>query len=244
MNRALRAEWTKLRTARGTAMLPFLAAALTVGLGTAISATAAPGTTSCAGGCDPVRISLSGVYLGQMAVVVLAVLVSTGEYHHGLLGTTLAATPRRLTVFAAKAAAVTVAVLPAGLLGVAGSLLAGRILLPGNGFTAAYGYPALSLAGGSVLRAASGTVLYLGLVALLSFGLATALRHTTAAVTTVLGLLYLAPVLAQFVTSEPWHGWIEKYAPMTADLGVLAGYTGAALVLGAVLFISRDAGGW
>jgi hypothetical protein len=71
-----------------------------------------------------------------------------------LIHTTLAAMPRRSVVLAAKA--------------VLGSLLAGRLILPGNGFTVAHGYPPLSLADGPTLRAATGSVLYLALVALLS----------------------------------------------------------------------------
>ncbi|MFD0535390.1 hypothetical protein ACFQY7_18185 [Actinomadura luteofluorescens] len=103
-------------------------------------------------------------------------------------------------------------------------------------------------------------MLYLTLVALLSLGIATALRHTAAALTTVLGLLYLFPLLAQFIGDERWHTRIERYAPMSAGLavqsttnlgdlpigpwtglGVLAAYAGAALLLGAVLFTTRDA---
>jgi hypothetical protein len=46
-------------------------------------------------------------------------------------------------------------------------LLAGRLILPGNGFTSAHGYPPLSLDGGPTLRAAVGSVLCLALTALL-----------------------------------------------------------------------------
>jgi ABC-2 type transport system permease protein len=253
VNGALPAEWTKLRTARATAWLPVAAVVLTVGLGAAVSATAAPGTTACAGGCDPARLSLSGVYLGQAAVVALAVLAVTGEYRSGLIATTLTALPRRLTVFTAKAVAVTAAVLAVGGLGVAGSLAASRILLSGSGLT-------VSLADGAVLRAAVGTVCYLVLVGLLSLGLATALRSSAAALTVVLGLLYLAPIAARLVADERWHARIERYSPMNAglavqatrDLGglpvgpwaglaVLAGWAAAALALGAAAFLVRDA---
>ncbi len=59
-----------------------------------------------------------------------------------------------------------------------GSLLAGRLILPGHGFTAAHGYPPLSLGDGPVLRAAAGSVLYLALIALLSLGIATIVRDS------------------------------------------------------------------
>ena len=44
---------------------------------------------------------------------------------------------------------------------------AGRLILPGNGFTGAHGYLTLSLAHEPTLRAAVGSVIYLALIALL-----------------------------------------------------------------------------
>ena len=259
MTRALRAEWTKLRTTRSTPWLAATAVVLTLALSTAVTAAAAPDTTSCAGGCDATRLSLSGVYLGQVPVVVLAALAVTGEYHTGLIANTLTADPRRLRVLAAKVAVVVTVVLGTGLLAVAGSLAVGRVLLPGNGFNATQGYPPLSPFDSATLRAATGTVLYLGLVALLSLGIGTAARSTTTAITTVLALLYLFPILAQFVPDQHWHARIERYAPMPAGLavqatynldglpigpwaglGVLTIYAGAATLLAAAVFTFRD----
>ena len=53
-------------------------------------------------GADPAKISLTGVYLGQVIVALLAVLAVGGEYGTGMIRVTLAATPRRLTMLAAK----------------------------------------------------------------------------------------------------------------------------------------------
>jgi ABC-2 type transport system permease protein len=239
----LRAEWTKLRTVRGTAWLAIAAVATTVAAGAA--------TAALTTGPDFTKAGLSGVYCGQVAIVVLAVLAMTNEYASGLVCTTLACAPHRSRVLIAKAATVTATTVGVGLLGVAGSLVAARILLRGEGFTATTG---------PTLRAAAGTVLYLGLVALLSLGVAAALRHTAPALTTVLGLLYLFPLLGQLITDERWHARIERFAPMSAGLAVqtttnledlpvgpwtglaiLAAYAGAALLSGAALFITRDA---
>ncbi|HET6214841.1 MAG TPA: ABC transporter permease, partial [Micromonosporaceae bacterium] len=90
--------------------------------------------------------------------------------------------------------------LAAGTIAVLACLLAGRLILPGHGFTPARGYPLLSLGDGPVLRAAAGSVLYLALIALLSLGAATAIRDSAAAIGVVLGLLYLFPVVAELVT--------------------------------------------
>ncbi len=51
-----------------------------------------------------------------------------------------------------------------------------------------------------MLRAAAGSVLYLVLIALLSLGLATAVRDSAAAIGLVLGLLYVFPILGLAVS--------------------------------------------
>src|SRR5205823_7918560 len=126
----------------------------------------------------------------EAVVAGLGGLVIGGEYGTGMIRPTLAATPRRTAVLAAKAAVVTAAVLGAATLAVPASLLAGRLILPGHGFTAANA-AALSLVDGAGLRAAAGSVLYLALIALLTLGAATALRDSATAVGLVLGLLYV-----------------------------------------------------
>lgn len=259
---AAHAEWTKLRTLASTAWLVLAAIVCTVLVGAAATASADASLCPTPAGCDydTTKLSLTGVGLGQAAVAVLAVLTMTSEYGTGTIHVTLAATPRRGTVLLTKAAVVTAIVLAAGTLGVLGSLAAGRAILPGNGFTAAGGYPPLSLADEPTLRAAAGTVLYLGLVALLSLGVGAVVRDTAGAVTAVMSLLYVLPIVATFVRDPDWQERLQQLAPMTAGLaiqatrgldqlpvgpwaglGVLAAYAGAATLLGGVLFTRRDA---
>jgi ABC-2 type transport system permease protein len=255
---ALHAEWTKLRTAPGTFWLLSAAVALTV----ADSAAAAAATRCPAAGCgqDPARVSLTGIYLGQVVVAMVAVLAMGGEYSSGMIRTTLTAMPRRATVLAAKAVLITGLMLAAGTLAVLGSLLAGRLSLPGHGFTAAHGFVPLSLADGPVLRAAAGSVLYLVLIALLSLGAATAVRDSAVAIGIVLGLLYLFPIVAAVVSDPQVQRHLQQIAPMTAGLeiqatvglrslpispwaglGVLAAWAAAALLVGGLLLRARDA---
>lgn len=260
--RTLHAEWTKLRTLPSTAWL--LLAAIVFFVLVSAATLAAVDTAHCPSPAecreDTTKLSLTGVQLGQLAVAVLAVLAITNEYATRMISTTLAATPHRATVLVTKAAVVTAAVLVAGVLGVLVSLGIGRALLPGNGFTASAGYPPLSVADGPTLRAAVGTVLYLGLVALFSLGIGTAVRDTAGAITVVVVVLYGAPMIASFVADPHWHDRLQRYAPMPAGLavqattgldrlpigpwaglGVLAAYAGAAMLLGAALFKIRDA---
>jgi ABC-2 type transport system permease protein len=71
------------------------------------------------------------------------------------------------------------------------------------------------------VRAVIGTILYLVLIALLSLGLATAIRDTAASTGAMLGLLYLPPILAQAV-SDPLRRHLQQIAPMTAGLAIQA----------------------
>jgi ABC-2 type transport system permease protein len=254
----LRAEWTKVRTVPETWWLVAATAVLTVAVSTAVVAVTrcGPGTACTA---DTTKLSLIGVQAGQAVVAILAVLAVTSEYSTGMIRVTLTAVPRRFAVLAAKAAVLTGLVLPAALVSVAGCLLAGREILPGQGFTAARGFGLLSLAHGPTLRAAVGSVLYLALIGLLALGVATMVRDSAAATGTVLGLLYLAPIIAVFVTNPVWQRRIERYGPTSAGLTiqdttgdhlpigpwggltVLAIWAAAALLAGLLLLRYRDA---
>ncbi len=262
MKRAVRAEWTKLRTVPSSAWLLVGTVLFTVALGAAVTATVTVSHCASPAECneDIAKMSLTGIGLGQVAVVVLAVLTVTNEYATGMIHTTLGAEPRRGLVLASKAAVVTAAVLVVGALGVAGSVLAARYILPGNGYTGANGYPPLSLADGPTLRAAVGSVLYLGLIALLSVGIAALVRDTAGSITAVLLVLFATPMVAGFISEPVWQQRLQRFSPMTAGLaiqstrsleslpigpwaglGVLATYAAGAAAIGAVVFRFRDA---
>ena len=215
---ALHAEWTKLRTLAGTAWLLAAAVVLTVGLSTVSAVTVTCDGARC--GEDPAKVGLLGVLAGQAVVAVLAVLAVGEEYGTGMIRVTLAAMPRREAVLAAKAAVVAAVTGAAGVVAVAASALVALVLEPGNGFTAANGYG--HLATGATLRAAFGSVLYLVLVALLGVGVTALVRDSAAAVGTVLGLLYLFPILAQVISDPAWHRHTMQLAPMQAGLDVQA----------------------
>jgi ABC-2 type transport system permease protein len=209
---AVRAEWTKARTVAATGGLVLAVAAVTAG----VSLVAVLAVRCPPGGCtgDPAKVSLTGVQVGQLVVVVLAVLAVGGEYSTGTIQAALAAVPRRERLLAAKAVVLVGLVLAAGTAGVLGSLLAGRLLLAGRG------YPPLHVTSAPVVRAAGGSVLYLVLVGLIALGVGTVVRHSAAATAVVLGLLYLAPIVAGAVTDAHWQRHIEQLAPMTAGLAV------------------------
>jgi ABC-2 type transport system permease protein len=252
--RATRAEWTKLRTVPSTGWLLFGAVGATVALGFAI--TSSLDYRHCAAPCliDPVKLGLAGVRLGQVAVVIVAVLAVTAEYATRTIQPTLAAVPHRTLVVLGKLVTLLGLALGVGVLAVAGAYVGARIALGGTGF----GVPTWT--DHLHLRAAVGAILYLELIAALGVGLGLLLRDTAAAVGAALALLYGPPVVAAFVSDPRWEHRILRYSPMDAGLsiqatrnfaaehigpwagiGVLAAYAGGAILLGLLVFQVRDA---
>jgi ABC-2 type transport system permease protein len=255
---ALRAEWTKAHTTQGAAWLLVAIIAITVGVSwfTVAVTTCEPG--AC--GRDPVPIALTGVQVSQVLAAMLAVLVISGEYSAGMMQSTLIAVPRRSAVFAAKALIVGGGVALAAVAAVCASLVIGAQLLPAAGFTDPDGASLLSLTDPATVRAAAGSVLYLVLIALLALGAAAAVRDSAATIGSVLGLLFLAPLMAQVVSNEQWQDRLLQIGPMTAGLavqatrgladlpigpwpglGVLATWTATGLAAGTLSFLRRDA---
>jgi ABC-2 type transport system permease protein len=253
MTRALRAEWIKLRTvpSTGWALVGLLA-------GTVLF-TALVCATASSGGCVPgtcddyvVVNSLTGVFVGQIAGVALGVLAIGSEYATGMIRTTFAAEPRRRLMLAAKALAVAVLALAAGLATALCSYLVGGALLSGKG------YPSLAFDEG--LAPVSVIGLYLTALALLGLGIGAVLRSTAGAITCVLSLLLL-PLIAAPLLPERTGEQLLDIAPMSAGLallrnidrvdGVTGGewrglgvawlWTAAALALGLWLIGRRDA---
>ena len=257
MKQALHAEWTKLRTAPGTGWLLLATVVVTVGLSWAASAA---GHFQARELPDPVKISLTGVQAGQAIVALIGVLIISGEYSSGLIHSSLAAMPQRWPMLAAKAAILTGLVLLSGTVAVLGSFLLGRFLLPGNGFDPAHGFPPLSLTDPQTLRAAAGSVIYLGLIGLLSLGIATLIRDSAVAGGVVLGVLYLFPIVIQVVADPDWKQHLQQIAPTNAGLavqstvdlqslaispwlglGVLALWAAVAMVAAGLMLTLRDA---
>jgi ABC-2 type transport system permease protein len=253
----LHAEWTKLRTLPTAAWLLLATVVVTIGLSAAVAGAQSPANTGTS--LDAIKLSLVGLYLGQAVVVVIAVLLISGEYACGLITVTVAASPQRHLILIAKALIAAMLSLIGGALAVLGSVVIGGSLLTGNGLTAAHGYEIASLDNATHLRAAGGAVLYLALIALLSLGVATIVRQPAAAIGVILGLLYLFPFLGAVVSNHTWSRHLQQIGPMSAGLaieatrdlrglplspweglGVLAAWAVGALVLGGLVFRYRD----
>jgi ABC-type transport system involved in multi-copper enzyme maturation permease subunit len=246
--RVLRSEWGKFWSLRSSRATLGIGAVVLVAFGMIASSSFHPATAGTGhlfgSASDGVGLALSGLTPTMLAIGVLGVLVSAGEYSTGMIRSTLAAVPKRLPVLWSKAAvygvvafaATTVAALLAFLLG--GTALAG---------TSA----AVSLTAHGVLRCLVGAGLYLALVGVLGVGLGALLRSVAGGITALIGGMMILPGLVSLLPSSI-AGHISPYLPSNAadavttlhhtagllspgaGLAVLAGWT--ALVLGGAAF--------
>ncbi len=169
---ALRTEWIKLRTLSSTGWLLLAAVVATVALSAAaVSATSCARSMACA--VDPAKLSLNGIQFDQAVVEILAVLAISNEYPTSMIRVTLTAMLRRDHVLAVKVMLFAGLVTTAGVAGAGGPVLAGRLILPSHGFTAARGFHLVSPGYGSTLSRGRRLGALLALIALLSLGVGT-----------------------------------------------------------------------
>jgi len=251
----IRAEWIKFRSVRSSWMTLAVTVLLVVGLGALFTAARAsrwpPRDPAELFTFDPTRISLAGVFLAQLAFGVLGVLVVTGEYASGTIRATFTAVPRRLPVYAAKPLVFAVLSLVALVPTTLAAFEVGQQLLSSKHINTTLSAPGVS-------RAVVGAALYLVVVGLFGVALGWLMRHTAGAISTLFGVLLVAPILVHVLPS-PWSENVDKWLPSTAGqaifgvrtdvsgfgpwtgFGVLCAYVAALLVLGAVFVARRDA---
>ena len=104
--RVIHSEWTKLWTLRSTRWSLLLAFVAQAGLGPLIAliemARWSHLTLQDRLTINPIDHSLGGWHLAQLAVAILGVMTITGEYHTGMIRSSLMAAPKRLPVLWAK----------------------------------------------------------------------------------------------------------------------------------------------
>jgi ABC-2 type transport system permease protein len=137
---------------------------------------------------DPTSNMLAGILLGQVITSVLGALAITGEFDSGLATVTFTAIPRRGLVLAAKALVWGLAFLATGEAAVLAAFLGGTAALRAS-------VPHPSLASPGVLRAVLMTGAYLALTGLIGLGTGALIRHGAAAVATVIGGLFVLPLV-------------------------------------------------
>jgi ABC-2 type transport system permease protein len=252
---AANAEWTKIRSVRSTVWTLLVAIALAVGFGVLIAVTQIDSWDALEPAArarfDATAMSLSGLFLAQLAIGVLGVLLMTSEYATGQIRATLAATPQRLVVLAAKTIAFVTIVLVIGLIASFSAFGIGQAIFSSERL-------GVSLSEPGVLRAVIGGALYLAAVGVLGIGLGTIVRRTAGAITALVGLLMILPFVASFLPAS-WNEMVGKYFPSRAGMAVfnvvpdpaslspwagfavLLAYAALSLVAGGILLARQDA---
>jgi ABC-type transport system involved in multi-copper enzyme maturation permease subunit len=153
--------------------------------------------------------SLAGLFIGLIAVIVTGALFITAEYRRGLIRITLAASPCRGRVLAAKASVVGAVTFAAGLAGSAGAVLLGIPLLRANGGAI---YPASTL---TDVRVIAGTAALVAVLAVFALGVGAVLRHGAATVTVIITAVILPYLLAAAFPVLPAGAadWLLRITP-------------------------------
>jgi ABC-type transport system involved in multi-copper enzyme maturation permease subunit len=250
----LRSEWTKTRSLRSTVWSFIAAIVLLVGVSALISfATADNWKTMDPGeraGFDATSTSIAGGFLAQLAIGVLGVLLISGEYSTGMIRSTMSAVPRRLPALWGKVVVFTVVTFITMLVSTLLAFAIGQQLLKSTGASVGFGDP-------QVMRALVGAALYLTVVGLLGMGLGALLRHSAGAISTLVGILLVLPIINAFLPAD-LQRTIRKFLPGEAGqqvlmvvpnpdalspwagFGVFVGYAALVMVVAAFLLKRRD----
>jgi ABC-2 type transport system permease protein len=242
---AIASEFTKLRSVRSTYWTLAALLIVSIGIGAAIAAGSAADLHSNPQDkamFDATQVSLFAFFeLGQLIIAVIGAMAITSEYSTGMVRTSLTALPRRGVVYAAKAIVLTGVTLVVSMVtsfiafflgqailastGVGASIL-GTTSVPTNanmspGSAGPNGPPNVTFSGttlipsSTVLTAIIGTALFVTVVAVIAFGLGAIIRHTAGAITTVIGVMFIVPIIIQ-ILPHTWRWDLMRFMPDAA----------------------------
>ncbi len=250
--RILAAEWTKIRTVRSTTWTLASLVVASIGLTALVCMSVASELASDNAGEPAGAFVTWGLMFGQIAALVLGVIVATSEYSSGMIRTTLAAAPRRMSMLVAKTVVLGGLLLVLGTITTVGSYLAGNFFLDAEG-------AGLALDDPGVLRTLIGGGLYLSVLGIFGLALGMVMRHTAGAVTVGLALIFVVGNLVALLPGAMGE-WLTKLMPGNAGsaianvesfnpnllepwtgFAVFSGQTLLLLIVAGVLFARRDA---
>jgi ABC-2 type transport system permease protein len=220
----LRSEWIKFWTLRSTIWTIGLTIVVMAGVSFLVVFFTAQAASSGATrrGEDPAQLNallhnpsivLQGATMAQLAIAVLGVLVITGEYSTGMIRSTLTAVPKRLPALWAKAIVLTVI---SAITAVVAIVLSWAVTLP----TLRAHDAALKFGDPETQRILLGGVLYLVGIALLAFAIGALLRHSAAALATVLGLLLVVEGVFAAIPATFFRD-VSPFLPSTAGRQII-----------------------
>lgn len=214
---AITAEWIKLRSLRSIPVTLVVTAVFCIGLASSVCSNYVANwpkfDTAQRAGFDPLGVNLGFVQIAVLFFGVLGALVVTNEYGTGLIRTTLAATPQRGLVLAAKA----------GLLGIVALLSSGVIcliaFLTGQGILSG-NVPSVHLGDPGVPGRLLGAVFYLTTAGLTGVFIGVLSRSTAVAICSVFGLYLVLPIMINNLPrSSAWQHTVP-YLPSNVGFGL------------------------
>jgi ABC-2 type transport system permease protein len=227
------AEWTKIRSVRSTAWTLCLFVVITIGLTALFSWISAANWNGPHAAdrntrilADPVGFIFgAGIGLGQLTICVLGVLVITTEYSTGVIRASLLAVPRRFPMLAAKVAVFGLLMVVLAEIVAFGSFFVGSKIL--------HSHVPVSLSGTGVLRATVGAGLYLTVLGLLALAVGALIRHTAGAISTVIGVVLILPILTGLLPDNSFYNHLNAYLPQQAGSLVYAVHQSSGQLLSA-----------
>ena len=260
MTNAIRAEFRKFFTTRmwwGLAIAMFVAGAgLAVLFGFLF--TQPQSAADAANGIPtgtPEQIANSvytgGLQVGYLLTLVIGIMQIGSEYRHKTITSTFLGTPKRARVMGAKVIALLGIGAIYGLISLAGSIIAGAIVLSARGFEA---FPTAG-----VFRTLALGLLVLGLWALIGLGAGILIPNQVAALLISVGVAWIIePIAGVLLGLWDWgHDHIVPYLPTQASAAMVNGVTqggdnaiqplswwAGALVLAAYAAVLAGFGSW
>jgi len=199
---ALCAEWIKLRSLRSMLVTPAFAAVVCIGYADFLCwrYTQRWHTFDAASraGFQPLDVNFNVLVIGVLFFGVLGALVVTNEYGNGLIRATLAATPQRGLILAAKTALVILIAL------LSSAVICFALFLTGQGILAGH-VPHVMLADPGVLGRVLGAIFYLTAASVIGLFIGVIARSAAVAMTCVFGVFLVLPTLLNSLQGGVWR---------------------------------------
>lgn len=259
----VKSEWIKLRTLRSTMWALIVTVVVMVGFSVLLAFVAHEFATPSTGGdggppsggmsnTEVVQfVNTFGYHFAELVVAVLGVLLITGEYGTGMIRSTMTAVPKRLPALIAKYLVAGATTFVVSLVAILISFVVTKPILGRHDLNAGLS--------GDVMKVFLACAGLLAMISLFAMAIGALMRHSAGAISTVLGILLLVPIILSILGNfVSWSGDIAKWIPSavadrmlattteSGDLtplqgfGVLALYVVVLAVASAVLLRRRD----
>lgn len=217
--RIVKSEWIKLRSLRSTMWALIITVVVMVGFSVLIAfvahnfavprAATPDGRPPSAGMTNTEVVQLVntiGYHFAELVVAVLGVLLISGEYGTGMIRSTMAAVPKRIPALVAKYLVVGVTTFVVSLVAIAISYLVTKPILGRDNLNAGLS--------GQTIRVFLACALLLAMISLFALAIGALMRHSAGAISTVLGILLLLPIILGILSNfVSWADNIAKWIP-------------------------------